>query len=95
MIYSKDYSALGGSLVFKSAGKTEEVGCDREMIHMPFHDNNHFNSVRQSDSDNGPVYLSGAERLQADMERAIKDHQGSSGKPSPRLLQDEARFFQR
>jgi hypothetical protein len=62
-IYSKDYTTLGGSLVFKSAGTKEELACNRAMIHVSYHDNNHFNSVRQSISSqaNGPVHLGGAE----------------------------------
>ncbi len=62
-IYSKDYTALGGSLVFKSAGTTEELACNQAMIHISYHDNNHFNSVRQSISSQaiGPVHLGGAE----------------------------------
>ena len=69
-IYSKDYSAMGGSLVFKSVGTTEEMEPNRETLHISYHDNNHFNSVRKPNPGrgNGPVHLSGAERLQADME---------------------------
>ncbi len=80
-IYSKDYTVLGGSLVFKSPGMTEEMVCNQAMIHISYHDNNHFKSVRLSISSqaNGPVYLSGAERLQAGMERTIKDHQEEFG----------------
>jgi hypothetical protein len=44
--YSKDYTEIGGSLVFTDAGATEEVVRDRPMIYLSYHDNNHFNSVR-------------------------------------------------
>jgi hypothetical protein len=33
-IYSKDYTEIGGSLVFTDAGATEEVVRDRPMIYM-------------------------------------------------------------
>jgi hypothetical protein len=45
-IYSKDYTEIGGSLVFTDAGATEEVVRDRPMIYLSYHDNNHFISVR-------------------------------------------------
>jgi hypothetical protein len=80
-IYSKDYTEIGGSLVFTDAGATEEVVRDRPMIHISYHDNNHFNSVRPptSSQPSGLVFLTGMERLEADMERAIKDHQDEVG----------------
>ncbi len=80
-IYSKDYTVLGGSLVFKSAGTTDEFACNRAMIYISYQDNNHFNSIRPpiSSQSNGPVYFNGAEQLEADMERAINDHQDEFG----------------
>jgi hypothetical protein len=80
-IYSKDYIALGGSLVFKSAGTTDEFASNRTMIYISCHNNNHYNSVRPliSSQSNGPVYLNGAEQLKADMEHAINDHQDEFG----------------
>ena len=76
-IYSKDCAEIGGSLVFTDAGATEKGGRDRPMIYISYHDNNHFNSVRPpiSSQSNGPGFVTGTERLEADMERAIKDHQ--------------------
>jgi hypothetical protein len=80
-IYSKDYTALGGSLVFKSAGMTDEFASDWAMIYLSYHNNNHFNSVRPPifNQSNGPVYLNGAEQLEVDIERAINDHQDEFG----------------
>ena len=80
-IYSKDYAEIGGSLVIIDAGVTENVERDRPMIHISYHNNNHFNSIRPpiSSQSNGPVFLTGTERLEADMERAIKDHQDEVG----------------
>ncbi len=80
-INSKDYTALGGSLVFKSAGTTDEFARNGAMIYISYHNNNHFNSVRQpiSSQSNGPVYLNGAERLEADMECAVNNHQDEFG----------------
>jgi hypothetical protein len=80
-IYSKDYTMLGGSLVFKSAGTTDEFASNRVMIYIYYHNNNHFNSVRPpiSSQSNSPVYLNRAERLKADMGRAINDHQDEFG----------------
>ncbi len=80
-IYSKDYTALGGSLVFKSAGMTDEFASDRAMIYISYHDNTHFNNVRPplSSQSNSPVYLNGAKRIETDMERAINDHQDEFG----------------
>jgi hypothetical protein len=80
-IISKDYTVRGGSLVFKSAGMTDEFASSRAMIYTSYHNNNHFNSVRPpiSSQSNGPVYLNGAEQLKADMERAINDHQDEFG----------------
>ena len=68
-IYSRDYTEVGGLLVFKYAGATDEVGCERTMIYISYHNNNHFNSVRPpiSSQSNGPVCLTGMERLEADM----------------------------
>jgi hypothetical protein len=76
-IYSKDYAEKGGSLVISDAGETENVVQDRPMIYISYHDNNHFNSVRPpiSSQPNGQVFLTGTERLEADMDRALKDHQ--------------------
>ena len=81
MIYSRDYTEIGGSLVFTDAGATEAVVRDRPMIYISYHDNNHFNSVRPpiSSQPSGPVFLTGMERLEADMERAIIDHQDEVG----------------
>jgi hypothetical protein len=61
-IYSKDYAAMEGSLVFNSCGMTDEITSDRTIIYISYHNNNHFNSVRPpiSSQPNGPVYLSGA-----------------------------------
>jgi hypothetical protein len=75
-IYSKDYAALGGSLVFNSAGTTDEIASKRTMIYISYHNNNHFNSVRPpiSSQPNRPVYLSGAEQLKEDMQHAIYEH---------------------
>ncbi len=80
-IYSKEYTALGGSLVFKSAGTTDEFASNWAMIYTSYHDNNNFNSIRPpiSSQSNGPVYLNGAERLEADMEHAINNHQDEFG----------------
>ncbi len=80
-IYSKDYTAMGRSLVFKSAGTTDEFASNRAMIYSSYHDNNHFNSIRPpiSSQSNGPVYLNEAERLEADMERAINNHKDEFG----------------
>jgi hypothetical protein len=80
-IYSRDYSEIGGSMVFTDAGATEEVLRDRPMIYISYHNNNHFNSVRPpiSSQPSGPVFLTGTERLKADMECAIKDHQDEVG----------------
>jgi hypothetical protein len=80
-IYSKDYTEIGGSLVFTDAGATDEVGRDCPMIHISYHDNNYFNSVRPpiSSQSNGPAFLTQTERLEADMERAINDHQDEVG----------------
>jgi hypothetical protein len=77
-IYSKDYTALGGSLVFKSAGAKDEFASNRVMIYISYHNNSHFKSVRPPISSqlNGPVYLNGVEQLEADMKRPINDHQG-------------------
>ena len=79
-IYSRDYTEIGGSLVFTDSGATEVVR-DPPMIYISYHDNNHFNSVRPpiSSQPTGPVFLTGMERLEADMERAIKDHQDEVG----------------
>ncbi len=76
-IYSKDYAEKGGSLVISDAGETENVVQDRPMIYISYHDNNHFNSVRPpiSSQPNGQVFLTGTERLEVDMNRAINDHQ--------------------
>jgi hypothetical protein len=83
MIYSKDYAEIGGSLVFTyaGAGATNEVVRDRTMIYISYHDNNHFNSVRPpiSRQSNGPGFLTGTERLEADMERTINDLQDEVG----------------
>ncbi len=94
-IYSKDYTVLKGSLVFKSAGTTEELACDWAMIHISYHNNNHFNSVRQSISSqaNGPVYLGGAEQLKADMECAIKDHQEEFGQAIATATTEQGPMF--
>ena len=80
-IYSKDYTEIGGSLVFTYAGATDEVVWDWTMIYISYHNNNHLNSVRPpiSSQSNGPVFFTGTERLEADMERAIKDHQDEVG----------------
>jgi hypothetical protein len=80
-IYSKDYTEIGGSLVITYAGATDEVVRDRTMIYISYHDNNHFNSGRppRSSQSNGPVFLTGTKRLEADMEHAIKDHQDEVG----------------
>ena len=80
-IYSKDYEEIGGSLVIMDAGVTENVERDRPMIHISYHDNNHFNSVRPpiSRQSNGPGFVTATERLEADMERALKDHQDEVG----------------
>ena len=76
MIYSKDYAEMGGSLVFSDIGGTEDVVQDRPMIDISYHDNNHFNSVRPpiSSQPNGPVFLTGTERLEANMDCVLKDH---------------------
>jgi hypothetical protein len=76
-IYSKDYTTLGGSLVFKSAETTDEFASNRAMIYISYHNNNHLNSIRPpiSSQSNSPVYLNGAEQLEADMEHAINNHQ--------------------
>ena len=80
-IYSRDYTEIGGSLVFTDAGATEEVVRDRPMIYISYHDNNHFNSVRPpiSSQSIGRTVLTGTERLEADMERAINNHQDEVG----------------
>ena len=80
-IYSKDYTALGGSLVFKYSGPTDDVVCNRAMIYISYHDNNHYNSIRPpiSSQSHGPVFLNRTERLEADMERVINDHQDEVG----------------
>ncbi len=80
-IYSKDYVAMGGSLVFNTARTTDELVSNRTMMYISYHDNNHFNSVRPpiSSQPNGPVYLSGAERLKADLQRTIYKHQDEFG----------------
>jgi hypothetical protein len=71
----------GGSLVFNSARMTDEITSDRMMICISYHDNNHFNSVILpiSSQPNGPVYLSGAEQLEEDMQRALYEHQDEFG----------------
>jgi hypothetical protein len=76
-IYSKEYKSMGGSLVFNSIGPVDGKSTDRLMLHISYHDNNHFNSVRPpiSNNSNGPVYLNGTEQLEADMQHAIDDHQ--------------------
>ncbi len=76
-IFSKDYVAMGGSLVFNTAGMTDELVSNWMMIYTSYHNNNHFNSVRPpiSSRPNSPVYLSSAERVKADMQRAIYKHQ--------------------
>jgi hypothetical protein len=80
-IYSRDYAEIGGSLVIMYAGVTENVERDRPMIHMSYHDNNHYNSVRPpiSSQSNGPGFVTTTERLEADMKRALKDHQDEVG----------------
>jgi hypothetical protein len=80
-IYSKDYAEIGGSLVIKYAGGTEMVERDRPMIHISYHDNNHYNSVRPpiSSQSSGPGFVTTTDRLEADMERALKDHQDEVG----------------
>ena len=80
-IYSKDYTALGGSLVFTYSGPIDEVVCNRAMIYISYHDNNHYNSVRPpiSSQSHGPVFLNGTDRLEADMDRVINDHQDEVG----------------
>jgi len=80
-IYSKDYAEIGGSLVFMDAGATEKGGRDRPMIYISYHDNNHYNSVRPptSSQSNGPGFVTGTERLEADMERVLKEHQDEVG----------------
>jgi hypothetical protein len=81
MIYSKDYAAMGGSLVFNTAGTADELVSNRTMMYISYHDNNHFNSVRPpiSSQQNGPVYLSRAEQLKVDMQRGIYEHQDEFG----------------
>ncbi len=81
MIYSKDYTAMGGSLVFNSARTTDEITSNRTMMYKTYQNNSHFNSVRPpiSSQPNRPVYLSGAERLEEDMQRAIYEHQDEFG----------------
>ena len=80
-IFSKDYTEIGGSLVFTDARAADEVAWDRTMIYISYHDNNNFNSVRppRSSQSNGPGFLTGTERLEADMERAINNHQDEVG----------------
>jgi hypothetical protein len=77
MIYSKEYISMGGSLVFNLIGPVGGKPTDRPMLHISYHDNNHFNSVRPpiSNNPNCPVYLNGMERLKSDMQHAIDDHQ--------------------
>ena len=72
-------------LVFTDARAADEVARDRTMIYISYHDNNHFNSVRppRSSQPNGPGFLTRTERLEADMECAINNHQMRLGKPSP------------
>jgi len=67
----------------------------REMLHISYHDNNHFNSVRKPNPGrgNGPVHLSGAERLQADMERAIADHQEEFGQAIVKAAAEKGPMF--
>ncbi len=67
---------MGGSLVFNSIGPVDGKSTDHPMLHISYHNNNHFNSVRPqiSNNPNGPVYLNGTERLEADMQHAINDH---------------------
>ncbi len=80
-IYSKDYAAMGGSLVFNTAGMTDEIVSNQTMIYISYHNNNHFNSIRPpiSSQSNRPVYLSRVEQLEADMQRAIYKHQDEFG----------------
>jgi hypothetical protein len=80
-IYSKDYAEIGGSLVFTCAGASDDDLQEPTMIYISYHDNNHFNSVRPpiSTQPKGSSFLTGTERLEADMERAIVDHQDEVG----------------
>ena len=80
-IYSKDYTEIGGSLVFTDARAADEVARDQTMIYISYHDNNHFNSVRppRSSQSNGPGFSTGTERLEADIERTFNDHQDEVG----------------
>ena len=79
-IYSKAYTALGGSLVFKSAGMSDEGGRDRAMVYISYHDNNHYNSVRPPTLHQlkSPVNLKGLERLKAEMEHEDEDEQANT-----------------
>jgi hypothetical protein len=73
--------AMGGSLVFNTAGTTDELVSNQTMIYISYHDDNYFNSVRPPifSQPNGPVYLSGAEQLKVDMQRTIYEHQDEFG----------------
>jgi hypothetical protein len=95
MIYSKDYAAMGESLVFNTAGTTDELESNRTMIYISYHDNNHFNSVRPpiSSQPNGQVYLSGAEQLKADMQCAIYKHQDEFGQAIAMAFTEKGLMF--
>ncbi len=67
---------MGGSLVFNLFGPVDGKSTDRPMLHISYHDNDHFNSVRPpiSNNPNCPVYLNGTEQLKADMQHTIDNH---------------------
>jgi len=79
-IYSKAYTTLGRSLVFKSAGTSDEGGRDRAMMYVSYHDSNHYNSIKHPTlcQLKSPVTLKGLERLKAEMEHEDEDVQAST-----------------
>ncbi len=75
-IYSREYAGTGGSLIFKADDTKGNSKKPLPMWHISYHDNNHYNSVRltESLSANRQEENSNIDWYEADMQRTLDEN---------------------